>query len=264
MTDVFSITRGTTPLLISIPHDGRNLMPGQAARMTTRGTAIPDTDWFVKDLYAFASELGANVIAANYSRYVVDLNRPANDDDMYAGQVSTGLCPLQTFAGDDIYLAGETVAAAEQEERGQQYWRPYHDEIQATLASLKRGYGYALLWDAHSIASEVPRLFPGVLTDLNIGTNGGASCGNVCESAVMEVAAASGFSSVSNGRFRGGFITRNYGVPEQGVQAIQLELSQRCYMDEKKLSYDAGLAVKAADTIRRMLTAFMIAARDNQ
>lgn len=264
MTDIFSFTEGKTPLLISIPHDGRNLMPGQADRMTMHGKAIPDTDWFVRDLYAFASTFGASVIAANYSRYVVDLNRPATDDEMYSGQLSTGLCPLQTFAGNGIYVAGERVSAAEQEERIQQYWHPYHDEVQATLTRLKREFGYALLWDAHSIASEVPRLFPGVLTDLNIGTNGGASCSEACESAVMAAAKTSDFSSVSNGRFRGGFITRHYGVPEQGVQAIQLELSQRCYMDENNRSYDADLAVKAGDTIRRMLIAFMTTARDNQ
>jgi len=264
MTDVFSLAEGNMPLLISIPHDGRKLMPGQAERMTRDGLAIPDTDWFVKDLYAFASDIGASVIAANYSRYVVDVNRPATDDAMYAGQLSTGLCPLQTFAGNDIYAAGERVSAAEQEERIQKYWHPYHDGIQATLNRLKREFGYALLWDAHSIASEVPRLFPGVLTDLNIGTNGGASCGEACEAAVMQAAETPDFSSVSNGRFRGGFITRHYGVPEQGVQAIQLELSQRCYMDENNLSYDAKLAVKAGDTIRRMLIAFMTTARDNQ
>lgn len=264
MTDVFSFKPGTTPLLISIPHDGRKLMPGQDERMTTHGKAIPDTDWFVKDLYAFASDLGASIIAANYSRYVVDLNRPATDDQLYAGQVSTGLCPLQTFAGDDIYVAGEIVSAVEQAERVQQYWRPYHDEIRATIGRLKCEFGYALLWDAHSIASEVPRLFPGVLTDLNIGTNGGASCSEACESAVMEAARISEYSSVLNGRFRGGFITRHYGDPEQGVHAIQLELSQRCYMIQKELSYDAGLAIKAADVIRQMLTTFTTSARDNQ
>lgn len=264
MTDVFSFTEGSTPLLISIPHDGRNLLPGQGKRMTQQGREIPDTDWFVKDLYAFAGEAGASTIAANFSRYVVDLNRPVTDDQMYAGQVSTGLCPLQTFAGDEIYLAGEEISAAEQEARIQDYWRPYHDKIQATISRLKNEFGYALLWDAHSIASEVPRLFPGVLTDLNIGTNGGASCSFACESAVMAVAGTSVFSSVSNGRFRGGFITRHYGDPEEDVHAIQLELSQRCYMNENNLSYDADLAVKAVETIRRMLTAFETTARDNQ
>ena len=260
MTDVFSFSAGDSPLLISIPHDGRELMPGQEGRMTEVGRAIPDTDWFVRELYDFASEIGASVVAANYSRYVVDLNRPADDAALYAGQVSTGLCPLKTFAGEEIYVDGEHVSVDEQRDRVARYWRPYHDKISSTLDERKNEHGVALLWDAHSIASEVPLLFPGVLTDLNIGTNGGQSCAKPLESAVMNVADAADYSAVSNGRFKGGYITRNYGDPENSVHAIQLELSQRRYMNEKELSYDADPAVKVGNTIKAMLTAFIEAA----
>ena len=257
MTDVFSFTPGTRPLLISIPHDGRELMPEQRARMTDVGRAIPDTDWYVRELYGFAADIGASVIAANYSRYVVDLNRPADDAALYEGQLSTGLCPLKTFSGEEIYLEGESITLEEQAVRVEQYWRPYHDKIASTLSDLKADHGVALLWDAHSIASEVPLLFPGVLTDINVGTNGGGSCASQLETAVMRAADASDYSSVLNGRFKGGFIARNYGDPGNGVHAAQLELSQRCYMDEKKLSYDADAAVRVGHTIKTMLTAFI-------
>jgi len=260
MSEVFSFTAGTTPLLISIPHDGRLLMPGQAGRMSAEGRALPDTDWFVRDLYAFADEIGASVIAANYSRYVVDLNRPADDAALYEGQVSTGLCPCKTFGGKDIYIDGATVSARDRAERIDRYWNPYHARISSVLTDCRNNYGYALLWDAHSIASEVPMLFPGVLTDLNIGSNDSDSCDAACESSVMDVAEASGYSAVLNGRFRGGYITRHYGDPENGVNAIQLELSQRCYMNEEKLTYDAALAASVAGTIRKMLVAFVHAA----
>jgi N-formylglutamate deformylase len=257
MTDIFSFAEGSTPLLVSIPHDGRLLMPGQADRMTAEGRAMPDTDWFVRDLYAFTTELGASIIAANYSRYVVDLNRPADDTALYEGQVSTGLCPQKTFEGQAIYVNGKSVSVGEQKGRVERYWRPYHDRIATELLRLRNTYGVALLWDAHSIASEVPMLFPGVLTDLNIGTDRGNSCGHACESAVMGIVSASGYSAVLNGRFTGGFITRHYGDPENNVHAIQLELSQRTYMDEKKLSYDADSAVKVSHTIRDMLITFI-------
>jgi N-formylglutamate amidohydrolase len=232
MTDVFSFTKGKQPLLISIPHDGRSLMPGQAARMTDIGRALPDTDWFVQELYTFAKEISASVITANYSRYVVDLNRPADDAALYEGQISTGLCPMKTFDGQAIYVEGESITATEQHDRVDQYWRPYHDKISSVLGGLRDEHGFALLWDAHSIASEVPTLFAGVLTDLNIGTNGGISCGEPHQLSVMRVAEASDYSSVLNGRFKGGYITRQYGNPSTGIHAIQLELSQRCYMDE--------------------------------
>jgi len=257
MSDIYSFHEGTGPLLISIPHDGRKLMPGQAERMTAVGLTLPDTDWFVRDLYKFATGLGANIISANYSRYVVDLNRSANDDAPYANQISTGLCPTRTFSGESLYIADGSVTPDEQADRVDKYWQPYHDKIEKTLGLLTKQHGRALLWDAHSIASEVPRLFPGVLTDFNIGTNGGTSCGAAVEKAVMSAASNTKFSSVLNGRFQGGYITRNYGQPEQNVHAIQLELSQRCYMDEGQLHYDAESADDVAQTIEQMLRAFV-------
>ena len=256
MSDVFDFREGSSPLLVSIPHDGRTLLPGQAECMTDAGRALLDTDWHVRELYSFVEDLGASVIAANYSRYVIDLNRPPSDASLYENQLATGLCPRQTFAGQDIYLDGESVSSREQETRVQAYWQPYHDRIFETLNQLKDQFGYALLWDAHSIAGEVPLLFDGVLPGLNIGTDGGASCATEITAAVAAAAQASPDSSVTNGRFRGGHITRSYGAPEDGVHAMQLELTQQNYMDQKNLSYDAERAVGLVDTIKSMLHAF--------
>lgn len=260
MNPVFDFQEGSTPLLVSVPHDGRLLAPGQAERMTAEGRALPDTDWHVRELYSFVGELGASVIAANYSRYVVDLNRPANDASLYANQVATGLCPQQTFSGEDIYLAGQAVAGQEQKTRIDLYWRPYHDKLAVTLEQIRNQFGYALLWDAHSIASRVPLLFDGVLPDLNIGTNGGTSCATGIAAAIAAVAEASPYTSVVDGRFRGGHITRYYGAPAKGVQAIQLELSQHNYMDENNLVYDAKRAGGLVDTIKIMLRRMMASA----
>jgi N-formylglutamate amidohydrolase len=263
MTDVFDFHAGSSPLLVSIPHDGHLLAPGQAERMTDAGRTLPDTDWHVRELYSFAADLDASVIAANYSRYVVDLNRPATDEALYENRLSTGVCPRQTFAGQDIYLDGDTVNAEEQEARILAYWQPYHDKISKTLVTIRKRSGYALLWDAHSIAREVPSLFDGVLPDLNIGTNGSLSCAASITAAVSAAATASTYSSVVNGRFRGGFITRNHGAPADGNHAMQLELTQHNYMDQKNLSYDAGRAGNLVATIRNMLQAYQAAASRN-
>ncbi len=257
MTDVFDFHEGSLPLLISIPHDGRLLAPGQAERMTVVGRALPDTDWHVRELYSFAGELGASEIAANYSRYVVDLNRPSTDDSLYEGQIATGLCPQKTFAGEDIYLEGQAVDEQEQKTRIGEYWQPYHDKIAATLERIRDRFGYALLWDAHSIPAKVPLLFQGVLPDLNIGTNGGLSCAAGIKAAVTAVAADSPYTSVADGRFRGGHITRAHGAPADNVHAMQLELTQRNYMDEENLEYAADRAARLVDTIRSMLQSFM-------
>ena len=255
MIDVFSFFEGESPLLISVPHDGIHLPRDMRARMSPAAVALPDTDWHVAELYSFARELGASMLVANYSRYVVDLNRPATDEALYAGQVATGLCPMQTFAGEAIY-ASMPVDAAELLARVECYWRPYHDKLSATLAQIRERHGFALLWDAHSIASVVPRLFEGELPELNLGTNGGRSCAPRIARRVVDVAAASDYSHVVNGRFQGGYITRHYGDPESNVHAMQLELAQRVYLNETTTAFDVRKASRLRGTLRPMLEAF--------
>ncbi len=258
--DTFSAHEGNLPLLISVPHDGCHLPEDMRERMTPAGLALPDTDWHVAELYDFARDMGASLQVANYSRYVVDLNRSASDGVLYPGQLVTGLCPLQTFSGDDIYLNGK-VGDGERTERIANYWQPYHARIASTLATIRAKFGFALLWDAHSIPSVVPRLFDGELPEFNIGTNGGESCVASIGAAVAGVARASSYSTAVNDRFKGGYITRHYGDPGNGIHALQLEIAQRTYMDEQTTVFDAGKAERLGETLRHLLAAFLDAAR---
>ncbi|MGB5333364.1 MAG: N-formylglutamate deformylase [Woeseiaceae bacterium] len=262
MIDIYSIYEGKLPLLISVPHDGCHLPKEQQDRMTQIGLQVPDTDWHVAELYDFARELGASVLVANYSRYVVDLNRSATDDVLYPGQLVTGLCPEQTFSGEDIYAAGG-VTVQEKAERIANYWQPFHARIDATLVAMRAKHGYALLWDAHSIPSVVPRLFDGELPELNIGTDDGRSCAVPVEAAVVDAAKAGPCSIAVNGRFKGGYITRQYGRPDDGVHAVQLEIAQRAYMNEATTVFDAEKAGRLRETLRQMLQAFLDAAREH-
>jgi N-formylglutamate amidohydrolase len=260
VSQIFSWHAGQSPLLVSIPHDGREIPPEIAAEMTAAGLAIPDTDWHIRRLYEFAASLGASVIAANYSRYVVDLNRSPTDEILYPGQLSTGLCPPRTFAGDAIYRDGGGVDGAEVARRVEAYWRPYHNRIEQALADIRSEYDFALLWDAHSIRSEVPLLFTGTLPELNIGTNDGASCPAEVLQKVMDVAEQLPYAVVANQRFKGGYITRRYGRPEEAVYAIQLEVAQRCYMDESTLGYDEQRAGELARAIEALVAVYQAAA----
>jgi N-formylglutamate amidohydrolase len=260
MSTVFRFQPGELPLLISVPHDGRELPKDMQARMTDVGLSIPDTDWHVAKLYEFAVDMGANILVANYSRYVVDLNRPADDAALYPGQVATGLCPLQTFAGESIYRSGG-VDESEKANRIEKYWRPYHTHLQDTLDALREEHRFALLWDAHSIPSVVPRLFDGELPELNLGSNNGGSCEQSIEEAVAAVATASSHSTAINGRFTGGYITRHYGDPENGIHALQLEIAQRAYMDEQTTVFDATKANVLRDTLHKMLSIFAVEER---
>jgi N-formylglutamate deformylase len=260
VSDVWSFHQGTAPLLISVPHDGRLLPQNIQSRMSAAGLALPDTDWHVARLYELGKQLGASMLVANFSRFVVDLNRPADDEAMYAGQTSTGLCPTMTFQGDSIYVDEEMLDAAEKQERVKGYWRPYHDKIAATLQALRAEHGYGLLWDAHSIPSQVPRLFSGELPVLSIGTWDSRSCDPALADAVFSAAERSGYDSVINARFKGGYITRHYGQPADNVHAVQLEIAQRAYMDESSLDVDEVRMSQLSDSLEALLVAYISAA----
>lgn len=263
MPPVFEFAQGTLPLLVSIPHAGTQVPPEIAQRLSEPARAVPDTDWHVEKLYAFAARMGACVLKANYSRYVVDLNRPTDGALLYPGQRETGLCPLMTFADVPLYAPGDEPGADEVAARVERYWKPYHDTLATTLAALRQQHGYALLWDAHSIRAEVPVLFEGRLPDFNLGTGGGTSCPPDIASAVLAVAQrAEGFSAVLNGRFKGGYISRHYGRPEENVIAVQLELTQSAYMEESDpLTWNADRAEAARRVIEELLNTLLESAR---
>jgi N-formylglutamate deformylase len=229
----FRFTPGSVPLLLSIPHAGTDIPDEVAGHFAPSAAARADTDWHLPRLYDFAEEMGCSVLTARWSRYLIDLNRPPGNGNLYPGQDTTGLCPVDTFARAPLYLPGRAPDAAETARRLERYWRPYHEQLRAELERLLALHGRVLLWDAHSIASRVPRFFAGRLPDLNFGTADGTSCAPQLQGAVMGVAQAQErFSFVFNGRFKGGHITRHYGQPARGVHAIQLEMCQCLYMDE--------------------------------
>jgi len=259
MSPVFKYHVGALPLLVSVPHDGRDIPADIRDRMTDAGLAIPDTDWHVAQLYAFVEEMGASTVVANHSRYVVDLNRSADDAPLYQGQIATGLCPVTTFAGDAIYRSGG-LEVLESARRVEMFWQPYHQHIRDTLDRLRAEHGFALLWDAHSIPSAVPRLFDGQLPELSLGSNSSNSCHHTIEQAVVAVVNASPHSAVVNGRFKGGYITRHYGAPDKGIHALQLEIAQRAYMTETTAAFDENKARVLRATLRKMLDSYLDAA----
>ncbi|WP_372610252.1 N-formylglutamate deformylase [Halomonas sp.] len=227
----YDLGTGASPVLVSIPHASTKLTDAVRAGLAPAGQPLGDTDWHVPRLYAFLEELDVSVIAARYSRYVVDLNRPPDDSPLYAG-ATTGLFPETTFDGEPLFVAGGAPGEQERARCLEAVWRPYHECIRATLAALRDRHGYAVLFDAHSIRSRVPRLFDGRLSDLNLGTADGTSCARSLETGLQAICRASDYSDALNGRFKGGHITRHFGAPDQGIHAVQLELAQTNYMDE--------------------------------
>ncbi len=254
--DTFTLHRGSAPLLVSLPHDGTHVPDDIAVRLTPEARRVPDTDWHIARLYAFAQALGASMLVPRFSRYVVDLNRAEDDVSLYPGQNTTGLCPVVRFDGDPVYLPGQDPSEDEVRARVDRYWRPYHAALRGELDRIRAGHGRVVLWEGHSIKGDLPFLFEGRLPDLNLGTANGASCAPALQARLEGVLSAqSHYDWVHNGRFRGGHITRHYADPANGIDAVQLEISQRIYMDEETFSYDADKAAEAAKLIRRLLEA---------
>jgi len=253
--ETFTLYRGTAPLLVSLPHDGTALPDDLSARMMPSARRVPDTDWHVSRLYAFARALGASMIVPLYSRYVIDLNRPPDDTSLYPGQNTTGLCPIVQFSAEPVYQAGQEPSSDEIAERIERYWRPYHAALQAEIARIHEAHGRMVLWEGHSIRSVVPFLFEGRLPDFNLGTAGGASCSPVLQARLTDVLAAHHVSHIVNGRFKGGYITRQYCDPDRGIEAVQLELAQLNYMDEDTFEYREDVAEGTQRVLRALLEA---------
>jgi N-formylglutamate deformylase len=252
--ETYILHRGSAPLLISLPHDGTELPDDIAMRMTPPARRVPDTDWHVSRLYEFARELGASMIVPTYSRYVVDLNRPTDNASLYPGQNTTGLCPVVLFSGEPIYQAGEEPHGDEISARVETYWKPYHAALAAEIARVRDAHGRVVVWEGHSIRSVVPFLFDGRLPDFNLGTANGESCSPALQKKLVGVLAAQrDYTHIANGRFKGGYITRHYGRPREGVEAVQLELAQLNYMDEDTFEYLPERATLTQAVIRRLL-----------
>ena len=252
---------GTSPLLVSMPHVGIHIPGTIAADMTDAALGVPDTDWNVHRLYDFLGEMGASLLQATHSRYVIDLNRSPSGEALYPGARNTELCPTSLFDDRPIYRSGKVPDAAAIRHRRQLYWQPYHDRLAAELAAIKTRHGYALLFDAHSIRSHVPRFFEGRLTDINLGTGDGAAASPAVAEAVSTVAEqAAGYTSILDGRFKGGYITRNYGRPQEGIDAVQLELSQIVYMEEEPpFRFRDDLAATIRPVLRRIVDSLLAA-----
>ena len=257
---VFTLFSGNAPLLVSVPHAGTQLPADQLPRYHDRALQVEDTDWFLDRLYRFAhEELGASLLLPHYSRYLVDLNRPSENTPMYSGQNNTELCPTRHFTGDPVYRQGQAPDGAEITRRVSRYWQPYHQALTSELQRLKAQHGRVVLFDAHSIKSELPWLFEGTLPQLNLGTVGGSSCAPQLQQRLAAVLGGQQtYSHVIDGRFKGGHITRHYGQPnDTGVHAVQLEMCWRAYMDETPPRWNQTRAAQVTPLLRQLLQAML-------
>lgn len=256
---VFALHQGTAPLLVSLPHTGTVIPDEQQPHYVPRAMALEDTDWHLAQLYEFVREMGASLIVPHHSRYLIDLNRPPTNTPMYPGVNNTELCPTRFFTGDPLYLDGHAPDAVEVARRVATAWLPYHHAIEAELARLQTVHGHAVLFDGHSIKSELPWLFDGKLPDLNLGTAAGTSCAPALRDALAQVLQGQDTYTVAiDGRFKGGHITRSFGRPALGRHAVQLEMCWSTYMpEEPPYGIEAARAARLTPVLRALVQAML-------
>jgi formiminoglutamase len=258
------VERREAPLIVSIPHAGVDL-DDQAKHFVSPWRARRDADWHIPELYAFVASLGATIVRTRISRSIIDVNRDPSGASLYPGQATTELCPTTTFDGEPLYRDGAAPGVTEIAARREAYFAPYHSALAAEITRLRERHGRIVLYDAHSIRSRIPRLFEGELPQLNLGTNSGRACCPRLRETLAAIIADSGHSHVVDGRFKGGWITRSFGRPQEGVEAIQMELACRGYMAEPEAineanwptPFDPGRAAAILPTLRRLLEALL-------
>ena len=231
-TPWLTVLKSDAPLLVSLPHTGTTIPQPYDRGLVSPWLARKDADWWIDDLYDFAVDLGASVVRTEISRTVIDVNRDPSGASLYPGHATTGLCPLTTFDGEPLYRPGAEPDEDAIGERRARHFDPYHAALASEVERLRERHGTVVVYDCHSIRSVIPRLFEGILPHMNIGTADGRSTAPDLAATIAGIAASSGFGHVVDGRFKGGFITRNLGKPDAGVHAVQMELACRSYMDE--------------------------------
>ncbi len=250
------VAEGTTPLILAIPHTGTHVPEDVWADLNPAGRALTDTDWRIEAVYDGLAP-GAATVRMCVHRYAIDCNRPPDGASLYPGQATTDLVPLTAFDGAPIWT--RPPDDAEIARRRTAFHAPYHAALTGAVERTVARHGHAILWDCHSIRSEVPRLFDGILPDLNLGTDGGATCAPALQALVADAMAASPYSHVVNGRFRGGWTTRHYGAMPH-VHALQMEVAQSAYLGAEAPPWELDPA--KADRLRATLRPILAALAD--
>jgi formiminoglutamase len=259
-----TVRRGAAPLLLCMPHTGTDIPPAIAGSLGSAWLAHKDTDWWIERLYDFAEDLDASIVRTAISRTVIDPNRDPSGASLYPNQATTELCPTTTFDGEPLYRGAAGPSAEDIAARRREFFEPYHQAVRQEIARLRARHAAIVLYDCHAIRSRIPRLFTGTLPNFNIGTFAGASCAPALTERIEQLCDRTRLSRVTNGRFQGGYTTRCYGLPQEGVHAVQMELAFRGYLREPQAevdianwpaTYDAAFAAPMREALEQILRA---------
>jgi N-formylglutamate deformylase len=260
--DWLIVKRRDAPLIVSIPHAGTELLGFEPA-FVDPWLAREDADWRLDELYDFVAPLGATLLRPRLSRSIIDVNRDPSGASLYPGQATTELVPTTTFDGESLYRQGRAPDALKSPSDGA------FTSIPITRRSPPKSLACASSISASRCSTPTPfaqssRAFSTVNCPCSISSSG-ASCGPELRETIGAALAASKQTSIVDGRFKGGWITRAYGRPREGVEALQLELACRAYMHEPErpapdnwpTPIDEKRATPTRATLKRVLEAML-------
>ena len=255
--------RQTAPLVFASAHSGRGYPEGflDSTRLDATGLRRSE-DSFVDELFSGAPAAGAPLLAATFARAYCDPNREAweldpamFDDDLPAwvnttsARVGAGLGTLARVVASGEAIYRRKLPFREAEFRVHACWKPYHQALAGLLDSTRERFGACLLIDCHSMpAYSCGR---GPLPDIVLGDAHGAACSSRVTRAVEAILTGMGYQVRRNDPYAGGYVTRHYGRPREGVHALQIEVARTLYMDEALFVRGAGFA-----TVQRHLSEF--------
>lgn len=257
-----------TPLVVSVPHAG-TLVPEEDRETVgaDERTILRDADLFVDRLWHRAPELGAALLVATHSRYVLDLNRSPDDVDQ-------DVCPefevpsrpnpralIWRVSTEGKEVLTRPLSRLELKSRIERVHRPYHDKLASLLEERRRLFGYAILVDGHSMPS-VGRVghadHDERRADIVPGDVRGRSCSPALMTTVSEHFRAAGFEVRPNDPYMGGYITRHHGRPSRGVHAIQIEVNRDLYMNEGECTFEGERATRLIPVLDDLLATLLL------
>jgi N-formylglutamate amidohydrolase len=252
------------PFVLNSPHSGRHYPPRFLAMSRLDASAIRRSeDCYVDELFRGGVGLGAPMLAANFPRAYLDVNRepweldPRMFDEQLPPHANTrsarvagglGTVPRLVGEGQDIYPG--KLPLAEALARVETHYHAYHDALGALLAATRAAFGFAVLIDCHSMPASVRVGERGARSDFIVGDRFGTACARALTDAAISILIGMGYNVAHNKPYAGGFITEHYGRPAQGVHAIQIEINRGLYLNERTYEPSVGFVPLAADMTR--------------
>ena len=262
--DIRMAAEERVPFVFNSPHSGRYYPARFLAMVRLDSNAIRRSeDCYVDELFGSAVALGAPMLAANFPRAYLDVNREPWELDprmfvepvpsfanIRSARVAGGLGTIPKLVGEGLDIYGGRLPLAEALARIERVYKPYHDTLKWLLTRTHARFGYGVLVDCHSMPASIRVGETGLRPDFIIGDRFGASASSALTETAIGLLTSMGYAVAHNKPYAGGFITEHYGRPARNLHALQIEINRGLYMNERTFQKSSGFDALADDLAR--------------